>query len=137
MRLNSIVAGLIVFVWIRLSSTPSPMIPSILTLAGPMRSGDSSSIESSVRFADIWSFGSSTRYPFTRGNTISRLSRCGVIARMCVTGLGGLGGATTGSALKSKGTPSTSAYSTSNNPCSFRSYECLRSALPTTCSHSS
>ena len=116
---------------------PLPMIPSFLVMAGPMRSGVSSSIESSVRLADIWSLGSSTLYPFTRGNTISRLSRSGVMARMCVTGLGGFGGATTGSALKSKGTPSTSAYSTSNSPCSFRSYECLRRALPTTCSHSS
>ena len=62
-----------------------------------------------------------TGYPATRGNRISQASRSGVMALTCTVLRGGCGGATTGRAVKSKGMPSTSAYSTGNTPSSFSS----------------
>ena len=67
-------------VWRRFRLTPSPMIPRFSVFVGPMRSGVSSRMESSVKDASICSRGNSTRYPATQGKVISRASRSGRIA---------------------------------------------------------
>src|SRR5438094_259539 len=81
--------------------------------------------------------GIAARYPSTRGKRISNASRSGRTALTWMISRGGCGGATTGFAVKSKGMPSTSAYSTLNLLSAFSSYDSRRSARPMTCSQRS
>ena len=97
----------------RLRSTPSPTMPSLRVTDGPTKSGVSRILESSVKLAIRSSLGGSCLHPETRGNRISRWSLSGRTAATCTVWRLGPGPTTTGLAVKSKGMPRTSAYSTS------------------------
>ena len=95
---------------------PSPIIPAFLVMEGPTRSGVNSKHRVIGEFGGepfFWKFD--TVAPHTR-KRISSASRSGRTALTWMVSRGGCGGATTGFAVKSNGIPSTSAYSTLNNP---------------------